>query len=220
MCASTTDLVVLNSNYNISINDINIPYIHIFNELKLRKKLDLIKNFHSDELFAFRETDEWLEIFNAALLKKTKKIKNFQTLYANRSINKSIEEGKGNIQIFTKEITMGDSYSANQVGAQGTNAHAHNISFNQIWNQNAEKFDIKTLENELSKLRGELKNKADTPEQLSELGMVANAEIEAKKGNGAKILKYLSKTGKWTLEVAEKIGVNIVIAAIKASFCL
>ena len=112
---------------------------------------------------------------------------------------------------------MGDIYYAGQVGAQGPNAHAENITFNQIWNQNQDKFDIEKLENELSRLRSVLKNEAETPEQLSELGSVANAEIEAKKGNGPKVVEWLSKTGKWTFGVAEKIGVNIASAAIKSS---
>jgi hypothetical protein len=211
-----TDLVVLESNYEFTNNNTNIPYGYLLTELKLRNKIDLIKNFHPEELFAFRETDEWIEIFCSSIFNKFRRIRDLQKLYNIGSPEKSIE-GNRDITIFTKEVKMGDIYSAGQVGAQGPNAHAENITFNQIWNQNQNKFDFEKLEAELSHLRSVLKNEAETPEQLAELGSVANAEIEAKKGNGPKVLEWLSKTGKWTLGVAEKIGVSIVSLAIKSS---
>lgn len=214
-----TDLVVLESNYGITNNNTNIPYSYLLKELNLRKKVDLVKNFHPEELFAFRETDEWLEIFSASLSNKIRRARDLQKLYNVDFLKKSIE-AKGDIKIIAKEVTMGDIYSAGQVGAQGPNAHADNITFNQIWNQNQDKFDIEILESELSQLRSVLKNEADTPEQLSELGLVANAEIEAKKGNGPKVIEWLSKTGKWTFSVAEKIGVSVASAAIKSSIGL
>lgn len=203
-----TDLVVLESDYDITNNNINIPYRYILQELQLRKKLDLIKNFHPSELFAYRESEEWLDIFSASMVNKNNKIKDFYRFHESSVIN--------NIQII-KEFKMGDIYSAGQAGAQGPNSHASNNTFNQIWNQNHEKIDIKALEGELLRLRTALKNEADTPEQIAELGAIANAEIAAKKGEGPKILEYLSKAGKWSLSVAERIGVNLASAAIKGA---
>lgn len=116
-----------------------------------------------------------------------------------------------------QEVTMGDRYSAGQVGAQGPNAHAHDINFNQIWQQNEGKMNLSDLSNELESLRNSLQNEANTAEQFSEIGTIANAEIEAKNGDGPKALESLSKAGKWSLSVAEKIGVGVATAAIKGS---
>ena len=211
-----TDLVVLHSDYGFTNNNIDIPYSYILNELRLRNKLDLIKNFHPVELFAYKETEEWFDIFSASLSIKLQKEKDFHRIYKKDIMDKLVE-GRNNIKIFTQEVKMGDIYSAGQVGAQGPNAQATDIAFNQVWNQNKGNIDIKSLVDELSQLRNALKGEADTPEQIAELGIIANAEIEAKKGNGPKVIEYLSKAGKWSLGIAEKIGVSIASAAIKSS---
>ncbi len=115
------------------------------------------------------------------------------------------------------EVIMGDKFEAGQVGAQGPNAHAHDMTFNQIWQQNKEKVDLSTLNRELEKLRNTLQTSAETAEHYSEIGAIATAEIEANKGNGANALHALSKAGKWSLGVAEKIGVGVATAALKTA---
>ncbi len=62
-----------------------------------------------------------------------------------------------------------------------------------------------------------MQTEATTAEHYSEIGDIANAEIEAAKGNESKALEYLSKTGKWSLGIAEKIGVGVATAAIKST---
>lgn len=116
-----------------------------------------------------------------------------------------------------REVIMGDKYEAGQVGAQGKNAHAHDMTFNQIWQQNKEKIDLSILNNELEKLRSSLQSSATTAEHYSEIGAIATAEIEAKKGNGANALQALASAGKWSLSVAEKIGVGVATAALKTA---
>jgi len=116
-----------------------------------------------------------------------------------------------------QEVTMGDKYEAGQVGAQGPNAHAHDMTFNQIWQQNKDKLDVAALSKELLALRNSMQSEATTAEHFAEIGAVASAEIEAEKGNGAKALEALSKAGKWSLGVAEKIGVNVATAALKSA---
>ena len=49
------------------------------------------------------------------------------------------------------------------------------------------------------------------------MGAVASAVVVAKHGQGSKALEYLSKTGKWVLDVATKIGTTVAAAAIKES---
>ena len=116
-----------------------------------------------------------------------------------------------------KEVTMGDKYEAGQVGAQGPNSHANDIAFNQIWQQNQGTLDLPSLTSELVKLRESMQQEASTAEHYSELGAIANAEIESEKGDGPKALEALSKAGKWSLGIAEKIGVGVASAAIKTT---
>lgn len=115
------------------------------------------------------------------------------------------------------EVTMGDRYEAVQVGAQGPNAHAHDMTFNQIWNQTKGDIDLQALSNELTTLRGELQKSAKSAEEFAEIGVIASAEIEAQKGNGPQVLSALAKAGKWALSVAEKIGIGVAAAAIKTA---
>lgn len=113
--------------------------------------------------------------------------------------------------------SMGDKYEAGQAGAQGPHAHAHDMSYNQIWHQTKENIDLPILAKELSTLRNELKKSAKNAEDYAEIGAIANAEIEAKKDDGPKALSALSKVGKKTLIFAEKIGIGVATAAIKAA---
>lgn len=125
---------------------------------------------------------------------------------------------KSNITIqFIEEQTMGDKYEASQVGAQGKHAHAHDMVFNQIWEQNKGELDLSKLSTQLAELREAMATRASAQQDYIDIGNIASAEIEVTNGNGPKALEYLKKTGKWTLDIAEKIGVGIAVAAIKAS---
>lgn len=140
--------------------------------------------------------------------------------YADQLVGVSLPPGHYSSDIRTQiiqEVTLGDKYEAGQVGAQGPHAHAHDMTFNQIWNQSKEKIDLPTLANELNALRSEMQKSAKGAEDFSEIGNVATAEIEAQKGDGPKALSFLAKAGKWTLSVAEKIGVGVATAAIKTA---
>jgi hypothetical protein len=54
-----------------------------------------------------------------------------------------------------------------------------------------------------------------TCEQNKAIGAVADAEEAAGKGDGPATLGYLKTAGKWTLRIAEKIGVAVAAEAIK-----
>ena len=125
------------------------------------------------------------------------------------------DEGVRNI--FIKELIMRDQYKTGQAGAVGPGSQAHHINFNQIWNEAGSSLPLPTMAQELSKLREVLLQTAAEPEQYSAIGAIASAETEARKGNGAKMLEYLSTAGKWTLDTATKIGTTVAAAAIKES---
>ena len=123
------------------------------------------------------------------------------------------DEGK----IFAKEVIMGDKYEAGQAGAMGPGAHAHDMNFNQVWNQFGNSIDLPLLATELSKLRTELKEKATDADHDITVGSLALAEQAAEKGDGSKTLEYLARAGKWALDAATQIGTSIAAEAIKKS---
>jgi hypothetical protein len=118
------------------------------------------------------------------------------------------------------QINMGDSYSAGQVGAQGPGAHAHDINFNQVWNNISGSTNLALLADELGRLRQYLKENAKEANEDIVVGNVAQAEQEAKKGNGGKVLEFLSKAGKWALDAATKIGTSVATEALKKAMGL
>jgi hypothetical protein len=123
-------------------------------------------------------------------------------------------------QIIIKEQIMGDKYTVGQAGVVGPHGHAHDMTFNQIWNQSASDIDLPTLAKELSTLRTALKKETKEPQHDSAVGEIASAEIAAMKGDGPGALQHLAKAGKWAFEIATKIGVTVAAAALKVALGL
>ena len=114
----------------------------------------------------------------------------------------------------------GDKYEiSGQAGAVGRYAHAHDININQLVKIVSE-IDLPKLADELSKLRREMGNTADTPEHHLSTGEIAAAEIAAKNAKGPQALEHLKKAGKWAFEVAEKIGTPLASSALKSALGL
>lgn len=131
---------------------------------------------------------------------------------------KNLDSDKSGTVIYAKEVTMRDRYDVKgQTGAVGAGAHAQDMTFNQIWNENKNDINLPALAAELSKLRLKLKDKATEAEHYSSMGAIASAESCAKKGDGPEALEYLSKAGKWALGIAEKIGVPVATEALKVA---
>jgi small GTP-binding protein len=139
----------------------------------------------------------------------------------NRILYEKEEEAKSSLYV------KGDAYFnmsrydiKGQVGAVGPGAHAHDINFNQIWNEAKDEIDLSELSKELAKLRSTLKEEATEPEHDMSIGAIASAESSAKENNGPKALEDLKKAGTWALDKASKIGVPVAIAALKAALGL
>ena len=116
---------------------------------------------------------------------------------------------------------MRDKYDIKgPVGAVGPHSHAQDINFNQIWNEASSSIELDKLSEELFKLSSALKEKAKEPEHFRAIAEVAEAEAASKSGNGAKTLEHLKKAGKWTLSVAEKIGIGVATTALKTAMGL
>jgi hypothetical protein len=113
-------------------------------------------------------------------------------------------------------VTMGNETYQNygQIGAQGHNAHAHDMTFNQIVNS----FDLPALAKELTELREEMAKRGDSsPQAVIAQGEAAKAEMAAKEGNTSKVVEYLKAGGQGLLDIARETSKELLVAAIKAS---
>jgi hypothetical protein len=116
------------------------------------------------------------------------------------------------------EVVMGDQYNVSgQAGAVGPQAHAHDMTLTQVWNQLENQLDLAKLADELHQLRQAMEREASEPGHKLAAGAVAAAEQSARQKEGPQALEYLKSAGKWALGVAEKIGVNVASAAIKGA---
>ncbi len=206
-----SDLVYLESDYLTNSPERCIPYRYIAAEITKRGKYEWVLNAPTEEFLLHSDETEWQEIINISLKKKQAKDLSRISYFQREPTNQM------NINVLIQEVIMGDKYIAGQVGAQGPESTAHDMTFNQIWAQTSNDFDLNALANELGILREHLKQEATGPEHDIAIGAVANAEIEAKKGNGPKTLEWLSKAGHWALEKGAAIGVAVASEAIKKS---
>jgi hypothetical protein len=123
------------------------------------------------------------------------------------------------IHIDNQEVSMGDKYEiSGQAGAVGPNAHAHDMTFNQMVNHLETSIDWSELAKQLSELREEIAKREDqSPQTAIALGRIAEAEIAATEKNAPKVIECLKAAGKWTLDFAKDIGKDLVVEIIKQS---
>lgn len=157
----------------------------------------------------------WREVSLSLLLEGYERKEN-RKKETNKILNQKIFE-TGNNYVFANELILRDKYIAEQVASQGPYAHAHDITFNQIWSETKDRIELLELAKELAELRLKLKGEATKPEHDVSIGAIASAENSAKEGNGPKVLESLSKAGKWALDIATKIGVPVATEALKAA---
>jgi len=116
---------------------------------------------------------------------------------------------------------MGDQYNVQgQTGAVGPNAHVHDVSFTQAWNQIESKVDLAKLAGDLAALKAAMEGSASEPGEKFAVGAVAAAEQSALQRDGPKVMEYLKTAGKWALKVAEKIGASLATEALKSALGL
>ena len=76
------------------------------------------------------------------------------------------------------------------------------------------------LAEELKLLKDKLWTEAKTDAEKREVGAIIEAETGARKKNKPKVIEALKKAGKWTGDVATKIGASIVAKLIAGSLGL
>lgn len=95
-----------------------------------------------------------------------------------------------------------------QVGAVGTNATAHNNTFNQV-NQLPADFNYDALVEELARVRIALASSTERAHHAI-MGEVTQAEIAAEVKDGNKVLEHLKRGGKMLWSFSENVGANII----------
>ena len=114
---------------------------------------------------------------------------------------------------------MGDEYNIS--GGQQANVGPHGNVSNLTQNQNIlSQVDMHSLIEELEKLRLAAKKQAVDVEHDKEVGVIAAAQDAAKKGDKPKLLQHLASAGKWTLDIATKIGTTLAASVIKEAIGL
>jgi hypothetical protein len=138
--------------------------------------------------------------------------------YTRMQFDSSLNDGRYEPETRSQyvEVVMGDQYNVSgQTGAVGPQAHAHDISFQQIWSQASKQIDLPKLATELRQLQEFLRDAASEPDHRVAIGQVEAAAEAAEAGNGPKALEYLKAAGKWTFDTASKVGIGVAIAAAK-----
>lgn len=124
-------------------------------------------------------------------------------------------------QILTKtekvvrEIRTGDVYNVyGPVGAVGPHTTAAGNTFNQQVIQVAG-LDIEQLARELAYLRMALVPPPDDPGCYADVGAVARAEMAAKAGDANAAVRYLKSVGRWVLDTARGLSVEIAVKVLE-----
>lgn len=103
-----------------------------------------------------------------------------------------------------------------QAGAMGPNASARGNTFQQqVVNATPAGIEERRLIEQLARLVDKLKAEAHQPSDYTSLAEVAQAQLEAMNGDRSGVAKSLKRAGAWVYEIAEKIGVDIVVGLIK-----
>jgi len=102
----------------------------------------------------------------------------------------------------------------------GRGSQVSGVNYVEAWEGTSGGLDLNVAVTELALLRAELKKLATTSEEDAALGAVAGAEIAAGEGDGARMLELLGRAGSWALAVAEKVGIPVAVAALRAALGL
>lgn len=99
-----------------------------------------------------------------------------------------------------------------QHGIVGDHGNIENLT--QIQNSLSDD-DVAKLASELQKLRAEAKKQADSGDHDIEIGALAAAETAAIQGDRSGLVEHLKKAGKWTFDIAVKVGTALAASVLK-----
>ncbi len=105
------------------------------------------------------------------------------------------------------------NFQNSQVGAVGPHADVHDNEFVQSVSDIAPA-RLDELADQLADLRRALIQSADSADRGVAVGAVSEAEIAARNGNQAGVRANLARAGRWVLDTAKEIGVDLAAEAI------
>jgi hypothetical protein len=236
-----TDLVYLKTSYQVPSHGPNLPYRALREQCERAGILPSIINADAAQLRAFRRDDIWLSALGNAVASRvvaeeliristsnegtkkdedkphqaeTKLFEAFQRLLLGSSKKIIYIEG----DLVMRDKVMRDKIDVKQGIGIGGDANVHH--FTQMWNESSNKIDLAQLAEQLLTLRRALKKKATTAEHDASIGAIAAAELAVRNGDGSTALQHLAGAGRWTLDVATKIGTTLASELIKKALGL
>lgn len=129
--------------------------------------------------------------------------------------NQDANSNKNHSPTVKNYYLMGDTYNIQQAAAAGKNATANHTTLNQ--DNHTTSVDLMELAIQLSKLRAEMRQQADTTEHDESLGAIAAAERSVSSNDIGLAMRHMKKAGKWALSIAEKISVDLAAKMIDQS---
>lgn len=123
------------------------------------------------------------------------------------------DDERKHINIYMEGNTV-EVYNVQQAAAVGRNAQANNTQLSQV-NQIQQEIEPEKMLESLTKLREELMKQANSPEQVLDVAKVAEAELAVKGGDVTKARKILNTLGKWSYDIAVKLGIALVVEQLK-----
>ena len=114
--------------------------------------------------------------------------------------------------MLSQEIKAGGHVVA--TAGEGHTVTTGDLVFQQSWNEAAGSIDLPKLADDLTKLRAAMQQEASVTEQLEATVNVSRAAEAAKEGNGPKALEYLKAAGKWAIDTATKLGIDVASDAL------
>jgi hypothetical protein len=144
-------------------------------------------------------------------------IRALKVIDVEKNILQKVEDFVQQLTIIKEQNIVSEQYNVSgQAGAVGSNAHAHDMTFNQqIGSQIEKTVDLEQLANELATLRQAMIKESKEVGHSIAVGEIAKAEQAATSKDATKVVEYLKAAGQWALDIASKVGVPIAIEALK-----
>jgi len=143
----------------------------------------------------------------------------------NREYRKARPQTPPSWMFYNSEVTvlMGDKIGRDKIVVSGTagivggQTEVKGDVITQALSGMKTPADWETLAAELSKIRTELRKKAQTTEEDLAVGSLAAAEQAAQKRDERALLQHLASAGKWAFDTAKEIGTTVATGVIKSA---
>lgn len=122
-----------------------------------------------------------------------------------------------NFLILKAEVTMGDTYNANQVGMQGPNS-GHNATITQIYGEKSDvEFDYISMSREISQVKAYIKSvqsEHETEDNDILIGELTKLNKAIENKDNTRILDVLKACGLQIVDIAKRLGCSILVGFI------